>query len=212
MARYTEAKCRLCRREGVKLYLKGTRCWTVKCTLNKRERPPGATHWRRPRPSDYAVRLREKQKLKRIYGILESQFQRIYSRADRMKGNTGENLLVLLERRLDNMVYRAGFGLSRNHARQLVNHGHVLVNGRRVDVASYLTKVGDVITPREREKTVSLLKENRELGRHIETPSWLEVQLEPTLEARVVELPKREALKELGVEVQEQLVVEFCSR
>lgn len=212
MARYTDAKCRLCRREGEKLYLKGAKCWTVKCILNKKDRPPGVVSWKRPRVSEYGLQLREKQKLKRIYGIFERQFRIYFSRAERMKGNTGENLLVLLESRLDNVLHRSGLGLSRNHARQLVRHGHIAVNGRKMDIPSYIVRVGDVVTPIEKEKTVSLLKENKEIGRHIVVPSWIEVATDPKLEVRLIQEPQREGLKELGVDVREQLIIEIASK
>ena len=150
MAKYTGSVCRLCRREGTKLYLKGDRCYSDKCAFNRRPTAPGQHGQRRRKPSEYGLQLREKQKARRIYGVLEKQFERYYVRAERMKGITGENLLQLLERRLDNVVYRLGFASSRAQARQLVLHGHITVNGNRVNIPSYLVDEGDVIAVREK--------------------------------------------------------------
>ncbi len=209
MARTTGPKCKLCRREGMKLFLKGSRCETVKCGLAKREYGPGMHTWRRrSKLSEYAIHLREKQKVKRYYGVLEKQFRRYFDLAERQKGNTGENLLILLERRLDNVVYCAGFGLSRANARQLVRHGHIAVNGKKVDIPSYSVRVGDVITPRRAEKDGSLVKDNLEISRGRTAPGWLQVQEDPPA-VTVVALPTRD---QVGLEVEEQLVVEFCSR
>jgi len=152
VARYTGAVCRLCRREGLKLFLKGERCYTDKCSIERRNYPPGEHGQARPKFSEYSIQLREKQKLRRIYGVLEGQFRRYFAMADRGKGVTGETLLQLLERRLDNVAYRLGFATSRAEARQLVRHGHVQVNGRKVDVPSFLVKPGDAITVRERSR------------------------------------------------------------
>src|SRR5688572_23504077 len=151
MGRYTGNKCKLCRREGMKLFLKGQRCFTDKCALSRRDYPPGVHAQKRTKVTDYGVRVREKQKLKRIYGVWERQFRIYFQEAERMKGNTGENLMVLLERRLDNVVLAAGFALSRNHARQLVNHGHFAVNSRFVDVSSFNVRPGDTVTVRNKE-------------------------------------------------------------
>ena len=159
MARYTGPKCRLCRREGVMLYLKGSRCFTGKCAIKRRETPPGMHGWRRTRRSEYGTRLREKQKVKRWYGVLDRQFQRYFEIAERMKGNTGENLLLILERRLDSVLYWTGFATSRPHARQMIRHGHVRVNGRKVDIPSALVKAGDEITPNERESSKVIFKD-----------------------------------------------------
>src|SRR5262245_8294456 len=153
MSRLIDNKCKLCRREGMKLFLKGQRCFTEKCAVSRRDYPPGVHAQKRAKVTEYGVRLREKQKLKRIYGVAEKQFKLYFREAMRLKGNTGENLMMLLERRLDNVVLASGFALSRNHARQLINHGHFTVNGKWVDVASYQVRPGDVVAPRSREKT-----------------------------------------------------------
>jgi small subunit ribosomal protein S4 len=153
MARYTGPVCRKCRREGTKLFLKGTRCDTPKCAFERREAPPGLQSYRRPKLTDYGLHLREKQKVRNYYGVLERQFRKYFQRAERARGNTGEVLMSLLERRLDNVVHRLGMGLSRAEARQVINHGHILVNGRRVDVPSYLTRPGDQISVKARPKS-----------------------------------------------------------
>lgn len=208
MARYTEAKCRQCRREGTMLYLKGNRCFTGKCAVKRRETPPGMHSWRRGRRSEYGVRLREKQKVKRWYGVLDRQFKRYFDMAERQKGNTGENLLTILERRLDSVVYWMGFSQSRANARQMIRHGHVLVNGRRVDIPSALVKAGDEVAPADREKSRKLFADNVELSKSRVAPSWLEVHHEPP-RGRVVELPKRE---DIPFEVHELFVVEVQKR
>ncbi len=208
MARYTDAKCRLCRREGTMLYLKGNRCFTGKCAIKRRETPPGMHGWRRPRRSEYGIRIREKQKLKRWYGVLEKQFRRYFLMAERQKGNTGENLLAILERRLDSVLYWTGFALSRAHARQMIRHGHVRLNGRKASIPSMLVSAGDEITFAERESSRKLLKENTELTKSRVVPTWLEVSREPAA-ARVVELPKRE---EIPFDVNELFVVEMLKR
>ena len=210
MARYTGPVCRLCRREGVKLFLKGERCYTSKCAMERRPYPPGmhGQERRRTKLSDYGIRLREKQKLRRIYGVMERQFRRYFDMATRAKGMTGRELLTLLERRLDNVVYRLGFASSRAQARQLVRHGHFTVNGRKVDIPSYLVKPGDVIAVREESKKKAYFKNLAEEMEQVSVPSWL--SLDPmTLSGRVLELPKRE---DIDVPVNEQLVVEFYSR
>src|SRR3990172_6485975 len=160
MARYTGAVCRMCRREGMKLFLKGVRCDSPKCAVERRENPPGSQSFRRGKMTDYAVHLREKQKVQHYYGVLEAQFRTYFRRADRIQGNTGEMLLSLLERRLDNVVHRLGFGQSRAQARQIVCHGHVTVNGRRLDIPSYLVRPGDVIRVKERAKSLEQVKNN----------------------------------------------------
>ncbi|HDD45323.1 MAG TPA: 30S ribosomal protein S4 [Candidatus Desulfofervidus auxilii] len=208
MARYTGPVCRLCRREGVKLFLKGERCYTDKCALERRPYPPGQHGQMRIKKTDYGILLREKQKLKRIYGILEKQFHRYFEEAVRLKGITGENLLMLLERRLDNVVYRMGFANSRRQARQLVRHGHVLVNDEKVDIPSYLVEVGDIIKIREKSKDIPFIKEALEAVARRGVPSWLEVDKE-RLEGRVKALPTRD---EIAIPVQEQLIVEFYSK
>ena len=209
MARSTGPQCKLCRREGQKLFLKGSRCDTVKCGFAKREYAPGAHTWRRrSKTSEYALHLREKQKVKRYYGVLERQFRRYFDLAQRKKGNTGENMLLLLERRLDNVVYSAGFGLSRAHARQLITHGHIAVNGKKVDAPSYSVRVGDVVTPLHAEQDGPLVKANVELSRGRTISAWLQVQEDPPV-ITVAALPTRDQVE---LETQEQLVVEFCSR
>jgi len=208
MARIRGKACRLCRREGVKLFLKGARCETVKCSLNKREYPPGMRSWRRPSRSEYGLQLREKQKLKRFFGMTEKQFRRFFDMAERKKGNTGENLLSLVERRLDNVVYLLGFALSRRDARQIIAHGHIAVNGKRVDIPSYLVKVDDVISPVKRERDVNMIKARLETRKESNVPEWLEVNPDVP-EGKVVRLPTAE---DASLELNVQLVVELCSR
>ena len=206
MARYTGSKCRLCRREGMKLFLKGDRCMSTKCAVEKRQYPPGEHGQRmRVRRTEYGLQLREKQKVKRVYGVFEKQFRNYFVRASRQHGVTGENLLRLLELRLDNVAYRAGFAPSRNNARQLVNHRHFTVNGRIVNIASYSMKVGDVI--QAREEISGVVKSSIE---RIGTDSvpWLQVDGN-RLTATVLELPTREGIP---VPVQEQLIVELYSK
>ena len=208
MARYTGSVCRLCRREGCKLFLKGEKCYGPNCTVGKRPTPPGEHGQARQRKqSEYGLQLREKQKAKRAYGILESQFHRYFEEAERMKGITGENLLVLLERRLDNIVYRLGFGASRPQARQLVRHGHIRVNGKKVNVPSYLVSAGDVVTIREKSAESDHFKALREgTGRVV--PKWLTIDAE-NLKATVDAMPKRE---DIDLTIQENLIVELYSR
>lgn len=208
MARYRGSVCRLCRRESTKLFLKGERCFTDKCALERRPYPPGQHGQKRAKKTEYGLLLREKQKLRRIYGVLESQFRRYFAEAERRKGVTGEILLVLLERRLDNVVYRMGFANSRNQARQLVRHGHVIVNGRKVNIPSYQVKVGDVIKIKEKSREIPFLKEALEGIARRGIPSWLEVDAE-RLEGRIKAMPTRE---EIAIPVQEQLIVEFYSK
>ena len=209
MARYIGSVCRLCRREGEKLFLKGDRCFTDKCGIEKRSYPPGM-HGQgfRGKMSEYGVQLREKQKVKRIYGLLEKQFRRVFFEADRRKGMTGENLLVLLERRLDNLVYRMGYATSRNEARQVVNHGHIEVNGRRADIASMLLKTGDVISVREKSRENTQIKAAAEAAQRKGTMSWVEVDWKK-LSGKLLADPKRE---ELTLPINEQLIVELYSR
>lgn len=209
MARYTEAVCRLCRREGAKLYLKGERCYTEKCAVDRRSYAPGQHgQARRGKPSEYGIQLREKQKARRIYGVLENQFRRYFREADRRKGITGENLLQILESRIDNVVYRMGFALSRAEARQLVRHGHFSVNGRKVSIPSYLVRPGDVIAVRETSKDKGRFKDLAELMRGQGTVDWIEVDRE-ALSGRVLRLPTRE---EIDVPITEHLIVELYSR
>lgn len=208
MARYTEALCRLCRREGMKLFLKGTRCYTEKCAYERRKYPPGQHGHNRGKLSDYGLQLREKQKVKRIYGVMERQFKNYFEKATKMKGVTGENLLKLLERRLDNVVYRMGFAVNRRQARQLVRHGFFMVNGKKVDIPSYLVKPGDTIEIISAGKELELIKENLVLAEQRGFPSWLEVNVEE-MKGKFVRLPERD---EIQLPVQEQLIVEFYSK
>jgi len=208
MGRYVDNKCKLCRREGMKLFLKGQRCFTEKCAVSRRDYPPGVHAQKRAKVTDYGVRVREKQKLKRIYGVWEHQFKLYFAEAERMKGNTGENLMVLLERRLDNVVLASGFALSRNHARQLVNHGHFAVNGRFIDVASFRVRPGDVVTVRSAETVRKQVAESVEVNKSQPVPAWLEVNRD-NLSARIVALPKRE---DVPHPIQEQLIIELCSK
>ena len=208
MARYTGSVCRLCRREGCKLFLKGEKCYGSKCTLDQRPTPPGEHGQARQRKmSEYGMQLREKQKAKRTYGVLEGQFHRYFEEADRQKGITGENLLVLLERRLDNVVYRLGFGVSRPQARQIVRHGHIRVNGKKVDIPSFLVSAGDVITIREKSAESEHFKAMRE-GTGKVVPAWLTIDA-AELKATVAAMPKRE---DIDMSIQENLIVELYSR
>ncbi len=210
MARYLGSSCKYCRREGVKLMLKGIRCETAKCPVEKKQRnlAPGMHGWRRGRVSEYGVRLREKQKVKRYYGILEQQFMRYFHRAERLRGNTGETLLQLLERRLDNVVYKLNFAPSRKAARQLIAHGHIHVNGRKVDISDFTTNIGDKITVKASEKSTKRIKQQLESNPNFTTQSWLQLdRVKP--EATIVALPGRD---DVQIPVEEQLVVEFCSR
>ena len=208
MARYIGNKCKLCRREGMKLFLKGQRCFTDKCALSRRDYPPGVHAQRRVKITDYGLRLREKQKLKRIYGVLERQFRLYFKEAERMKGNTGENLLSLLERRLDNVVLASGFALSRNHARQMINHGHFQVNGRRVDIASFQTRPGDKVTVKDGEKTRKMVEEAIDVNKSQTVPDWLAVSGEAK-QAEITAVPRRDHVPH---PIQEQLIIELCSK
>ena len=192
----------------MKLFLKGQRCFTDKCALSRRDYPPGVHAQKRTKVTDFGVRVREKQKLKRIYGVLERQFKLYFAEAERLKGNTGENLLSLLERRLDNVILASGFALSRNHARQLVNHGHFTVNDRWVDVASFRVRPGDVVAPSSKEKTRKAVAEALEVNKSQPVPAWIEVNGD-TLSARVASVPKRE---DVPHPIQEQLIIELCSK
>jgi small subunit ribosomal protein S4 len=208
MARYTDAACRLCRREGVKLFLKGDRCFSAKCGVERRGYPPGQHGQGRSRFSDYGVQLREKQKVKRMYGLLEKQFARVMERATRMKGRSGENLLVLLERRLDNIVFRLGFATSRAEARQLVRHGHFRVNGRKASIASMLLRPGDKVTLRERSQKVDRVTSALDALEGKSVPQWLEVE-KAEFKGVVRAMPTRE---DITMPIQEQLIVELYSR
>ena len=208
MARYTGPVCRLCRREGVKLYLKGDRCYSSKCAIERRGYPPGQHGQMRRKASEYGLQLREKQKARRIYGVLERQFRSYYEDAVRQKGVTGENLLRRLESRLDNVIYRMGFAPSRPQARQIVRYGHVEVNGKRVTIPSYLVKEKDVIAIREKSRSLGMFKEIAEAGESKVVPEWLSVNFE-TLTGQVNYLPNRE---DIDVPLQEQLIVELYSK
>ena len=208
MARYIDNKCKLCRREGMKLFLKGQRCFTDKCALSRRDYPPGVHAQRRSKVTDYGLHLREKQKLKRIYGVLERQFRKYFKEAERLKGNTGENLLSLLERRLDNVVLASGFALSRNHARQLINHGHFRVNNRRVDITSFQVRPGDKITTKDSPKAKKAVADAIEVNKSQVVPDWLSISGD-TIQAEVVALPRREHVPH---PIQEQLIIELCSK
>lgn len=208
MARYTEAKCRICRREGAKLFLKGDRCYTDKCAYERRPYAPGQHGRIRKKMSDYAVQLREKQKTRKMYGILEQQFRDYFHRADMQKGVTGENLLSSLERRLDNTIYRLGFATSRNQARQLVRHGLFTLNGRRVNIPSLQVRVGDVIEVRERNRQSPIIQEAQQVIARRGCPAWLEVEGEK-LKGKVIALPARE---DVQFPINEQLIVELYSK
>lgn len=208
MARYTGPVCRLCRREGAKLYLKGDRCYTGKCAIDRRAYAPGQHGQGRKKVSEYGLQLREKQKAKRIYGILETQFRNYFEKADRQKGITGENLLRLLERRLDNVVFRLGYGSSRTESRQLVRHGHFIVNGSRVNIPSFLVNVGDVVAVTEKSKESPKLKELAESAQSKAAPGWLEKDT-TALGGKIVSIPSRE---DIDVPIQEHLIVELYSR
>jgi small subunit ribosomal protein S4 len=208
MARYTGADCRRCRREGIKLFLKGDKCYMDKCPVEKRPYPPGQAGKKRPRDSEYRVQLREKQKAKRIYGLLEKQFRGYYHVATRQQGITGENLLVLLESRLDNVVYRLGFAKSRDEARQVVRHNHITVNGRRVNIPSYRVRPGDLVAIGEKSKNLLVIKTALISSEKIEVPGWLEVDIEK-LQGKVLSLPTREMI---DAPVREQLIVELYSK
>jgi small subunit ribosomal protein S4 len=194
----------------MKLFLKGVKCETAKCQIERRQRSlaPGMHGWRRPRASEYGVRLREKQKVKRYYGILEKAFKRYFAEAERLKGNTGEVLLQLLERRLDNVVYKLNFAASRKSARMLISHGHVMVNGRKVNISSYSIKVGDKISLKKSDKSIKYVKQQLESNPNFNTQGWLQLDREKP-EATVVALPTRD---DIQIPIEEQLVVEICSR
>lgn len=213
MARYIDSVCKLCRREGVKLYLKGSRCESPKCAIERRNTPPGM-HVRRGKMTEYGERLREKQKLKRFYGVLEAQFRRYFALAGRSKDNTGEALLSILERRLDNVVHRLGFAPSRAAARQLVAHGHVTVNGKNCDVPSMLVSTGDSVAVKNRPRSMQAVKLNQ--TSHTEPiPDFLEITGSEPPEGRMLRLPSRgdvDPRLNKDKELQEQLIIEFCSR
>jgi len=208
MGRHTGPVCRLCRREGTKLFLKGTRCDTPKCAVDRREGVPGMHQFRRGKASEYAIRLREKQKVKRYYGIFERQFRKYYAEANRRVGNTGDALMSLLERRLDNVVTRLGFACSRPQARQYIRHGHILVNGRKLDIPSYLVRPGDQIQVKNREHSLKLAASNLAEGAP-PVPEWLDrISTDPP-EGRVSRLPSSQ---DIALPVTPQLIVELLSR
>ena len=211
MARYRGPVCRLCRREGMKLFLKGERCYGPKCAIEKRNYFPGQ-HGKTARPKKiigYGLQLREKQRVRRIYGILERQFRNYFERASHMKGVVGENLMGLLERRLDNVVFRMGFGTSRSQARQIVRHGHIEVNGRKVDIPSFIVKSGDEVTVRESSRKHQGLVQSIEASSHMLPPSWIELDRD-SFRARIIGLPRREEL--VQIPINEQLIVELYSK
>jgi small subunit ribosomal protein S4 len=208
MARYIGPACRMCRRENLKLFLKGDRCYTDKCAFDRRPYPPGVHGQRRNKPTEYGVRMREKQKVRRVYGILERQFRRYFASADRQKGVTGENLINALERRLDSAVYRLGLSATRTDARQLVRHKHIQVNGKSVNIPSYLVKTGDKITLREASKGLKRVQQGLETAGRREQPEWLDFD-KNSLTGVVRQLPQREAVT---LPITEQLIVEFYSR
>ena len=208
MARYNQSVCRLCRRENLKLYLKGERCYSDKCAIDRRAYPPGQHGQGRVKFSNYGVQLREKQRVKRMYGLMEKQFRNFFEKAERMKGITGTNLLLLLERRLDNLVYRLGFANSRSEARQLVRHSHFLVDQKKVSIPSYVVKVGGVIELREKSRKVARINDALESVARRGVPSWLELEKDQ-FRGRLVTLPARE---DLTMPIKEQLIVELYSK
>ena len=208
MARYTGSVCRLCRRENLKLFLKGERCYTDKCAIERRNYPPGQHGQARPKFSEYSIQLREKQKVKRIYRLLEKQFRRTFTSAARVKGITGEMLLVLLERRLDNVTYRLGFASSRAEARMFVRHGHILVNGKRVNIPSYLVRVGDVILVQEQSRQLERVVTAMEGAQRRGVPEWAEVDRE-AFSGRIKVLPAR---SDITMPINEKLIVELYSK
>lgn len=210
MARYNGPVCRLCRREGMKLFLKGERCHTEKCAIEKRNFIPGQHgKERKAKMVGYGIQLREKQKAKRYYGLLEKQFRNLFEKSAQMQGITGENMLSLLERRLDNLVYRTGFATSRAQARQMVRHGHFNVNGRKVNIPSFVVKPGDVLEVREKSRNNATILAARDATAHAPSPNWLEVDRDG-LKARVLQAPKREDL--VQIQLNEQLIVELYSK
>lgn len=208
MARYTGPSCRLCRREGCKLFLKGDRCYTDKCAIERRDYAPGEAGRKRVKESEYRMQLREKQKTKRIYGLLEKQFHHYYEMANRQQGVTGENLLRILESRLDNVVYRLGFAKSRAEARQQVRHGHIHVNGRRVDIPSFRVRPGDLISVAPKARDMLVIKSALISSERIQVPAWLEVDIEK-LQGSVLSLPQRD---QIDSDIREQLIVELYSK
>ena len=210
MARYNGPVCRLCRREGMKLFLKGERCHTEKCAIEKRNFAPGQHGKdRRPKIVGYGLQLREKQKARRYYGVLEGQFRNLFEKAARAKGVTGEHMLSLLERRLDNVIYRMGLGTSRAQARQVVRHGHIQVNGRKVNIPSFVVKIGDLVEVREKSRENPTILSARDATAHAPSPNWIEMDRE-NLKGRVLSMPRREEL--VQIQLNEQLIVELYSK
>lgn len=212
MARNLDPVCKMCRREQMKLFLKGERCFSPKCPIDREALPPGMHGARRGKQSEYGLRLREKQKLKRFYGVLEAQFRRYYALATRAVGNTGEQLLSILERRLDNVVHRLGFAVNRNSGRQMVVHGHILVNGKKCDIPSMLVKPGDVIKAKTRDKSVKLARESLQKN-IVRIPDFLELtggQEQP--EGRMTRMPSRQDVDERITDIREQLIIEIATR
>ncbi len=208
VARYVGPRCRQCRREGIKLYLKGERCYTIKCGVERRGYPPGDHGQMRRKMSNYGIQLREKQKLRKIYGLNELQFKNYFRRAEHQKGVSGENFLRILERRLDNVIFRLGFCSSRSQARMFVRHGHVLVNGRKVDIPSFLVRAGEVVQVCEKSKNIPALIHSIEVSKGRRIPSWLELNMEK-MEGKIIGLPVRE---DIDAPINEQLIVEFYSK
>jgi small subunit ribosomal protein S4 len=208
MARYTGSVCRFCRRENQKLFLKGDRCFTEKCSFERRAYPPGQHGQGRIKFSEYGLQLREKQKVRRMYGLLEKQFRNLFAKADRLRGITGENFLGMLERRLDNVVYRAGFANSRSEARQLVRHGHFIVNGKRIDIPSLQVSKGDVVAIREKSQNLTQVKAAIEAAKRREIPQWLEMN-PAAFTATVRDLPARD---DVTAPIEERLIVELYSK
>lgn len=207
MAKYIDADCRLCRREGVKLFLKGDRCYSAKCAVAKRPAPPGQHGLGRKKISEYGLQLREKQKTKRIYGLLERQFKNTFKRAEKMKGASGENLLQLLERRFDNIVYKMGLAKSRSQARQLISHSHFNINGKGVNIPSYTVKAGDIVSVKENKKTNAYFKDFSAVKK-ISLPKWLEFNYEK-MEGKILQLPSKE---DLDIQIADNMIVELYSR
>ena len=206
MARYTDANCKLCRREGQKLFLKGERCYSSKCAIERRNYAPGQHGQARKKQSEYGLQLREKQKAKRFYGVPETQFRNLFEKAAKKQGKTGENLMIFLETRLDNLVFRLGFAASRKEARQLVTHGHFTVNGKKADIPSMEVKAGDVIKVKERSVSSPKFKEIKEMS--ITVPAWMTVDVDK-LEGKVVAMPRRE---DIDTPIAEHLIVELYSK
>jgi len=208
LARYTDSVCRLCRRENLKLFLKGERCYTDKCAIERRNYPPGEHGQGRPKFSEYSLQLREKQKVKRMYGLLENQFRRTFARAARTKGITGETLLVLLERRLDNVAYRLGFASSRAEARSLVRHGHILVNGRKVNIPSFSVRVGDVVSVKESSRQIGRVLSAMDGAQRRGVPDWADIDRD-ACSGRIKILPSR---SDITMPINEKLIVELYSK